>query len=54
LILAVEGADVVDIASFSAKMGEIAVQKPNSVVFKILRGIYTFYVELEPKWESGQ
>jgi serine protease Do len=54
LILAVDGADVVDIASFSAKMGEIAVQKPNSVVFKILRGIYTFYVELEPKWESGQ
>ena len=54
LILAADGTNIGDIAAFSAKMGEIAAEKPNSVVFKILRGIYTFYVQLEPKWETGQ
>lgn len=33
-------------------METIAEQKPDSVVFKILRGIYTLYIELEPKWEN--
>ena len=54
LILAVDGTNIGDIAAFSARIGEIAAEKPNSVVFKILRGIYTFYVQLEPKWETGQ
>ncbi|MCX5769696.1 MAG: PDZ domain-containing protein, partial [Candidatus Hydrogenedentes bacterium] len=54
LILAVDGANISGIPDFSAKMAEIAAQKPNSVVLKVLRGIYTFYVELEPKWETSQ
>ena len=53
LIMAVDGTNIENVAAFSAKMDEITTQKPNSIVLKVLRGIYTFYVELEPKWETG-
>jgi len=31
-------------------MNTISDDQPDSVVLKVLRGIYTVYVELEPKW----
>jgi len=54
LILAVDGANISDVEAFEAVMTKVAEDKPDSVVLKVLRGIYTFYVELEPKWETGQ
>lgn len=54
LILTVDGANITDVEAFEAEMKKIAKEKPDSVVLKVLRGIYTFYVELEPKWETGQ
>ena len=52
LILSVEGADIADVAAFRAKMQEIAAAKPQWVALKVLRGIYTVFVELEPKWDT--
>jgi len=33
-------------------MKEIGTAKPSEVVFEVLRGIYTFYLEMEPKWQE--
>ncbi len=52
LVLAVDGAPVEDVQAFQTKMHEIAGAKPESVTLKVLRGIYTRYLELEPKWED--
>ncbi len=54
LILAVNGVKVSDLPGFEAAMKDIAGKKPDWVVFQVLRGIYTFYVELEPKWNDQQ
>jgi len=51
LILEIEGDTVTDIDSLRESMERIAEEQPASVVIKVLRGIYTLYVELEPKWE---
>ncbi len=51
VVLAVEGEAISDVETFGAAMEKIAEAKPNAVVFKVLRGIYTFFVELQPKWD---
>jgi hypothetical protein len=33
-------------------MHKLAEEKPKSVVFKVLRGIHTLFIELEPKWDN--
>ena len=53
LILAVDGTPMTDVLGFEAKMKAIAADKPQFVDFEVLRGIYTFYVELEPKWDNN-
>jgi len=52
LILSIDGAAVADVDAFRAKMKQITSAKPESVSMKVLRGIYTFFVELEPKWDT--
>ncbi|MFP6581972.1 MAG: PDZ domain-containing protein [Candidatus Hydrogenedentota bacterium] len=52
LIQAVGDTSVDTSDSLQEAMETIAEQKPDSVVFKVLRGIYTLYIELEPKWEN--
>lgn len=52
LILAVDRASVADVKAFQAKMHEIVGARPQSVTLQVLRGIYTLYIELEPKWED--
>lgn len=54
LLLAVDNTAVTDVTGFEAKMKEIAERKPDSVVWKVLRGIYTLYIELEPKWNDKE
>jgi S1-C subfamily serine protease len=51
LVLSVDGAAIADVAAFRAKMEAVASAKPPWVSMKVLRGIYTFFVELEPKWD---
>jgi len=51
LILAIEGTPIGDVPAFQKTMREMAVAKLPFVSIQVMRGIYTLYVELEPKWE---
>lgn len=53
LLLAVNGVPVEDAASLEARMRVVAQEKPKSVVLRILRGIHTLYLELEPAWSKA-
>jgi serine protease Do len=53
LILAVDGQAVEDVSAMAKVMEAVAAAEPEQVVFKVLRGIHTFYIELEPRWDSG-
>jgi len=52
LILSVDGVKMTGVDVFEKKMKEIGSAKPSEVVFEVLRGIYTFYLEMEPKWDN--
>ncbi len=51
LVLSVNNRPIKDVESFEDIMREVGKKKPESVVLKILRGIHTFFIELEPDWE---
>jgi len=53
LIMEVNGENVVDVDGFEQKMKSIEEEKPKTVIFKVLRGIYTLFLQFEPQWESG-
>jgi serine protease Do len=50
LILEIGGTATPDVAAVREKMGEIARAKPAAVVFRVKRGIRTFFVELQTGW----
>jgi len=52
LLLEVDGKAMHSVDSLEAAMTSIAEAKPKSVVYKVLRGIQTLYIELEPRWDS--
>jgi len=52
LILAIDGTPTPDVDGFETKMKELEGMRPQSIVFKILRGIYTYYCEIEPTWHN--
>ncbi len=52
LILAVDGTHIADVEAMEQAMESINQTKPAVVVFKVLRGIHTFFIELEPKWNG--
>ena len=41
-----------DVEAVQAKMTQIASRKPASVVFRVKRGIRTFFVELQGSWKN--
>lgn len=53
LILEVGGAVVADVPAFEQMMKQIAEERPDVVVLHVMRGIHTFYIELEPKWDEA-
>ena len=53
LLLAVNGVPVEDAASLEARMRAVTREKPKSVVLRVLRGIHTLYLELEPTWSKA-
>ena len=53
LILAIDGTPVSNVDKLSEIMKSIEEKKPEIVVLHIMRGIHTFYVELEPKWDQN-
>lgn len=52
LLLQVDGKDTVDVDTTMGILEALAKAKPKAVVFKVLRGIHTMFIELEPKWDS--
>lgn len=52
LLQSVDGAAVEDVDSLKSLMESLEEKKPETVVLEVLRGIYTLYIELEPKWEE--
>jgi serine protease Do len=52
LIIEVDGQPVQDVDSLRKIMEEIAANKKAVVVIKVLRGIHTAYLELEPAWKE--
>jgi len=53
VILAIDGADVADVAAVQQKMQRVATEKPLSLVMKVRRGIRTFFVELDTGWATA-
>jgi serine protease Do len=51
LLLAIDGETVADVAGVQAKMKRINDEKPPTVVFRVKRGIRTFFVELQAGWK---
>jgi serine protease Do len=54
IIQAVNEKPVADIGALEATMTAVAQDKPKFVVLRVLRGIHTRYLELEPNWNNGK
>lgn len=54
LILAIDGAAVANVDALAEIMKSIEEKKPGVVVLHVMRGIHTFYIELEPKWDQSE
>jgi S1-C subfamily serine protease len=52
LILSVNGETVSGVEAMETKMDALAEAEPESVVIKVLRGIHTVFLEIEPKWDD--
>ena len=52
LILEVEGGAVDNVEALRKKLELVAANKKTVVVMKVMRGIHTVYVELEPDWKN--
>jgi serine protease Do len=54
LIVEVDGKPVNDVDSLKTSMEQITTDKKDFVVIKVVRGIHTAYLELEPTWKNHQ
>jgi serine protease Do len=52
LVLEVDGKPVQNVDSLRQQMERVAAAKKNVLVIKVLRGIHTLYLEMEPNWKS--
>lgn len=52
LILEIDGQPVIHVEGLRRLMDQILKTKPNVVVMKVLRGIHTAFLELEPNWKN--
>ena len=52
LILEVDGRPVGNVDSLRRELERVAADKEKVVVIKVLRGIHTCYLEIEPNWKN--
>ena len=50
LLLAIDGQVAGDVDVVKEILEAVLESKPDTVVFKVLRGIHTFFIEIEPQW----
>lgn len=53
LIVMMDNKTVADVESFRRIMSEVKEKKSRSVVLQVIRGIHSFFIEIEPNWEQG-
>jgi serine protease Do len=53
LILTVDGEPVTDVTALGAKLKQYHEAKPRYVVLKVLRGVHTFYLQLQTSWSKS-
>ncbi len=53
LIVEVNGEQVPDVEGFEQMMEAVAEEQPKTLIFKVLRGIYTLFLQFEPQWEEA-
>ena len=53
LLLAIDGNVASDVDTVEALLNGVSAAKPETVVFKVLRGIHTLFIELEPQWPQA-
>ncbi len=52
LIVRVQEHDVTDVDSMQEVMNLVTSEEPEAVVIKVIRGIYSRFVEIEPRWDE--
>ena len=52
LILEVDGKRVQNVDDLRAQMAQVAAARKSVVEMKVLRGIHTVYLEMEPNWRG--
>jgi S1-C subfamily serine protease len=52
LITAVDDRPVTDVSSLKEMLKRVAAAKPKTTVLRIIRGIHTMFLELEPNWDG--
>jgi serine protease Do len=52
LITAVDDKPVTDVSSLKEMLKRVAAEKPKTTVLRIIRGIHTMFLELEPNWDG--
>jgi serine protease Do len=53
LIDRVDGKPVPEVEAFEGVMGKVREAKPRRIVLRVLRGIHTIFVEIEPEWNGN-
>lgn len=53
LILEVNGTATPSVETLESVMESVNAERPDTVVMKVLRGIYTRFVEIEPQWDTA-
>lgn len=51
LLLAIDGQECGSVEAVKSLLEGILEKQPDTVVFKVLRGIHTLFIEIEPQWE---
>ena len=52
LLLEIEGQPMREVDDVEQALKKIVAERPSHVIFKILRGIHTRYIEIEPLWDE--
>lgn len=50
LLISIDGHPAGDVETVEKLLSDIIAAKPRTVVFKVLRGIHTYFIEIEPQW----
>jgi len=53
-VLEINGKGTPDVKATEAIMDEIVESEPEAVVIRVLRGIHTVFLEIEPKWDGDE